>query len=342
MLNDIINKYGKTLYLDNLTKTYSRSVIIEYCTKLIELNKPFSICIIDIDNFKSVNDTFGHAIGDIVIKTIADKICEVVGDKGIVGRFGGDEFLLVYENTDYNKIWDLLHDVSFGVNDISFPNMNNLIASVTTGAARFPLDAPSYEELFVKADKALYRGKQKGRNCFIIYLEEKHKDIIKDKSDKSYNTMYLYSKLYSYLTRDDFFEGIKDLLKSILDYYLLDHICINTSNKLIFDIKANNISNDFMPICEDLISSNTDLYGLVSFNFIDTHYTTKLKEEALNQDIHGLCYIRIDAYGKNYGYLRIDSLKGNGRIWQPTEINLFINVAKTIGLIMYYKDLSFK
>ena len=82
--------------VDELTGVYRRDVIVQYVDFLISENKPFSFAILDIDNFKYVNDDHGHLFGDEVLKAVAKKIQEEVENIGVVGRYGGDEFLITY------------------------------------------------------------------------------------------------------------------------------------------------------------------------------------------------------------------------------------------------------
>ena len=104
----MINSFfaDKTNSLDNLTKLYNRDVIIEYVNSLIGKNIPFSLALVDIDNFKYVNDTFGHIVGDEIIKAVAATLRNTLADNGIVGRFGGDEFIIVLpEIVEYDAVW---------------------------------------------------------------------------------------------------------------------------------------------------------------------------------------------------------------------------------------------
>ena len=84
--------------VDELTKVFKRDVIVSYVEKLISENIPFDISILDVDNFKYVNDGYGHLVGDKALIEIAKRIEELLGDQGVVGRYGGDEFIMVAPN----------------------------------------------------------------------------------------------------------------------------------------------------------------------------------------------------------------------------------------------------
>ena len=169
--------------LDPLTKAISRKYITNYVENLITNNVPFSIQIIDSDNFKGINDNYGHQSGDEILIQFVERMQQVLSlKKGYIGRIGGDEFLIVIPYlTNYDDVKKFISENYFGDNK-PFRNKYNLgnkeiFITGTIGSASFPLDAIDYDSLLRTIDKALYRGKVKGRNCYIIYVESKHKYI---------------------------------------------------------------------------------------------------------------------------------------------------------------------
>ena len=176
--------------LDSLTGVVSRQYILEFAKSLVNNNTPFTMVMIDLDNFKSINDNYGHHVGDLCLQKTADGIQKIVGDDGLVGRFGGDEFIVIYlKSTEYNTIHDFFDNFYYNEGPLRRVLMienNKIFVTATVGSASFPTNALDYDDLFLKMDKALYRGKSKGRNCYIIYVHEKHKDIIvKEREGKS-------------------------------------------------------------------------------------------------------------------------------------------------------------
>ena len=168
--------------LDSLTGVISRQYILDFARYLVLKKVEFAMCMIDLDNFKYINDSYGHNAGDICLKDIGENLIRCVGTNGLVGRFGGDEFIIIYlKSNKYDDIHDFLSEV-YGPNGAVRKRilLNNarVFITATTGTASYPIDATDYNELFLKMDKALYRGKIKGRNCYIIYVHEKHKDIV--------------------------------------------------------------------------------------------------------------------------------------------------------------------
>ncbi len=177
---DTLQSVPLSQVLDSLTGLISRPYILQFIHHLIGESTPFTLVIIDLDNFKAINDTYGHTTGDAALTAAADQLSAYLGGNGLLGRFGGDEFLAVYlKSNDYGHIHDLFDGL---VNKTAFRreqqiNGMPLYLTATLGSAAFPENAQDYDSLFAMVDKALYRGKSKGRNCYIIYVKEKHEHL---------------------------------------------------------------------------------------------------------------------------------------------------------------------
>ncbi len=185
---------------DSLTGVINRNYFIEFIKTLIEEKKQFVFGLLDLDNFKSINDNYGHQIGDEVLINISESLRKAILNEGLVGRFGGDEFLFVhFGDISYEAVHHLferLYNGSVIRKNIKIGDISPFITA-TCGSCSYPVDADNYDDLFKMADKTLYRGKSKGRNCFIIYVEEKHKniDVTKLISTDLYTLMHnLYDK----------------------------------------------------------------------------------------------------------------------------------------------------
>ena len=193
---DYFNGADLTFVLDSLTGVISRQYILDFARKLVENNVPFAMCMMDLDNFKYINDSYGHSAGDTCLKMIADGLIRCTGDEGLVGRFGGDEFIVLYLKSnsyeDVHAFWAKTFGDTGAVRRSIYIDNVRVFVTATVGSASFPKDADNYNDLFMKMDKALYRGKSKGRNCYIVYVHEKHKDIVV--SERGTNS--LLSKIY--------------------------------------------------------------------------------------------------------------------------------------------------
>ncbi len=171
---------------DSATGLMNKRAIMEYSAHKLneDKNKRLSLLVIDIDDFKSINDNYGHLFGDQVILRIAEILKRVVSTRGTVARFGGDEFVLLLENCDNEAIGYILQTVCSEIGLLFADEHSELNITISVGISNYPQDGNSYEELFLKADKALYIAKANGKNNYIIYDDAKHKDI-EDVSDRT-------------------------------------------------------------------------------------------------------------------------------------------------------------
>lgn len=162
--------------LDPGTGLMNKRAITEYTMEMVEkCSTSMYIAITDIDDFKSINDRYGHLYGDEVLSKVAEIFRKVTLPHGAVGRFGGDEFLMCFESAeDEETLRRILKTIMKNIMWEYSMSDNNFMPTLSTGVARYPDDGTDYEELFKKADKCLYIAKAKGKNRFIIYDEKKH------------------------------------------------------------------------------------------------------------------------------------------------------------------------
>ncbi len=173
---------------DKMTGVYSKSAITEYARQLMSQSprKSFYLFIMDIDNFKSVNDTYGHMTGDAVIVSVANIAKKCVGFNGMVGRIGGDEFMLVLEKINTEpELRDILRNIRYNIREKYMDEENNRTITVSMGGGLFPDYAEDYESMFMLADKMLYRAKAKGRDRYIIYTPSIHGNVLAEDGVKS-------------------------------------------------------------------------------------------------------------------------------------------------------------
>lgn len=317
-------KSSKNKY-DALTNIYNKSSITNIANNISKEVSEFSLVIIDVDNFKTINDSYGHMFGDTVLAKISEILLKLI--PGYVGRFGGDEFMaIITGSTQYDRIWNILHSVSLEVEKYSNDNPRNASISLTIGCSRYSIDGFEYEELFLKADKALYRGKRKGKKCFIIYNNEKHKDLdtyysIENsgkKRDINYaNLLVECYKLISSNTNQ--FTTIKKIVDYLGNYFICDRITLYLKNN----------ENNY-PFCYDWCSpinlSETKTLLRIPFNtelwkehFSSKHYCSMDKIaniEGVNQELYlqlveentkSTMVVEIIKEETIYGFLRFDS-----------------------------------
>ncbi len=181
-LSDIssIKKHEKQLqklaYYDPLTSLYNRSYFIEKVSEFIStasgLSSGCAVLFIDLDGFKEVNDTQGHQEGDRLLVEIAEKLSRIVGEKGLLSRFGGDEFVILQKSENQA---DISHLAQMILDALSFTcdyGMYSFAITASIGIALYPMHGHNELELIKKADIAMYKAKYAGKNQFTFYLEE--------------------------------------------------------------------------------------------------------------------------------------------------------------------------
>ncbi|MCM8784682.1 MAG: sensor domain-containing diguanylate cyclase [Candidatus Omnitrophica bacterium] len=156
---------------DSLTQLYNRrhfeKLFAEILTKSQVNYRPVSVAICDIDFFKFYNDNNGHPTGDYVLKTVADILKKGVKGSDIVGRYGGEEFIIIFPETSKENAVKICEKLRIAVKEFKFLNEENQPngdLTISFGIASFPEDGLTYSELIKKADTALYEAKRTGRN----------------------------------------------------------------------------------------------------------------------------------------------------------------------------------
>ena len=147
---------------DPLTGLLNRRGVDLAVTSLMSRREPFGVLLIDIDHFKAINDTLGHDAGDRAIKALAAKLRDVARDRDVVGRWGGEEFIMLSPSSEPRSIEGFAQRVRREVAAMEAPGVPAMTISV--GITRFPLFEP-FEETVKRADDALYIAKAQGRNC---------------------------------------------------------------------------------------------------------------------------------------------------------------------------------
>ncbi len=133
-------------------------------------NTKFAILFIDLDHFKEINDTLGHAVGDEILKIVSSRLQTVVRDEDTVARLGGDEFTIIVENLSQIQDAGLVSSkILESLSELMLVNENALNISSSIGISIYPDNATTYENLLKHADSAMYTAKDKGRNNYQYY-----------------------------------------------------------------------------------------------------------------------------------------------------------------------------
>lgn len=132
---------------------------------------PLSISMIDIDHFKAINDTFGHTVGDQVLRQLATLLRESIREPDMVGRYGGEEFLVVLPNTRLNAAAEQADRLCRLVRTAEFDVGTKTHLTISIGVAEYRIGEEVWQKFLSRADMALYEAKNKGRDQWAISLE---------------------------------------------------------------------------------------------------------------------------------------------------------------------------
>ncbi len=257
---------------DSLTGLYnqgtSKRLIQEFLKEEYEQDTIAAIFIVDIDNFKQINDLLGHTYGDAVLSELSVKLSSVFRSNDIVGRIGGDEFVALLKNV---RSVDLVKTKAQKICD-EFKNSYNIgnnleqKVSASVGIALFPQHGRDWETLYINADSALYKLKNQGKNAYGIFNREEFErheskrtkiDAIGSLPQKSFKLNrieYVFKILFS---SENPMLSIESVLKLITSHF-------NFSRGYIFEMTADrqNISNTYEWCAEGIEAQKDSLQNL--------------------------------------------------------------------------------
>ncbi len=217
---------------DPLTGTYLKGHITDYARQRInERHERTAIAIVDLDDFKMVNDNYGHSKGDEVLRRVSDILKRSCGKMGKVGRIGGDEFFIVYDDfVDIQQVRFTLMGMRSLITTEFSEEKDGFTSSLSIGCSVYPDDYNgTFEEMFRLADAFLYRAKEKGKDRYIVYNEEKHgpaEDIIKFGFKKSgLDRSELVCKLSNMLICGEHLD-IDEILENISRYFAAERVIL--------------------------------------------------------------------------------------------------------------------
>jgi diguanylate cyclase (GGDEF)-like protein len=170
-LRDAQARIEELAQIDELTGTLNRRYIMKALnvemTRAQRSNEPCSVAIIDVDFFKSINDRFGHPVGDEVLRSFALAIGANIRNIDILGRYGGEEFLLIFPGAAKEVAKNAVERLRMIIADLDWTEFSaGMTLTMSAGVCQVRVD-DSPDDLLVRIDKALYRAKGAGRNCVL-------------------------------------------------------------------------------------------------------------------------------------------------------------------------------
>ncbi|PCI52124.1 MAG: hypothetical protein COB45_13890 [Gammaproteobacteria bacterium] len=173
-INNFRSDLVKDSETDYLTKLPNRSFIHWKYSQLNDKYDHVSVVIADIDNFKILNDTYGHLFGDDVLKVIAKELSENLRSIDLVGRWGGEEFILILPETNAKQAQEIINRIRKSIAKIPFTyssSSKDFNVTVSFGISNSNLNGTLLEEILAKADKALYSAKTNGKNQVVVHWD---------------------------------------------------------------------------------------------------------------------------------------------------------------------------
>ena len=139
--------------------------IKEELQRFTRYGHPFSIVILDVDHFKSVNDLYGHAVGDLCLKEIIIRVQPMLRESDFLARFGGEEFVVLLPETERKGAGEAAEKIRQCIEKTEFLHRGDKVAiTISLGVTQVTPDDQTPESLFTRVDQALYRAKNEGRN----------------------------------------------------------------------------------------------------------------------------------------------------------------------------------
>lgn len=241
------NKFKQDVSIDKLTGALTRKYLEIALKNLlknsIQKNSIFSIILYDLDKFKSINDTYGHQTGDIVLKSVTQTILHSLNGKGFLGRYGGEEFIITLPGLDEKEAFDAAELFREKIASSRISNLNFKV-TISLGIACYPKQGNTVNDLILNADTALYRAKKEGRNRSCVWSPEKfalekkedfiHSILIYDETkymDNIFDLSDVLSLSKSNITRKVFLYEYAHKLIKIFEAENIAILLINKNNK---------------------------------------------------------------------------------------------------------------
>ncbi len=353
---------------DLLTGCLNKITFESYvCSYFEEKNQTLShaFIIIDIDDFKAVNDNLGHYFGDIVLKEIAGKLKRIFRETDYISRIGGDEFAVLMKNiNDVNKITEKAKEILAVLNNTYQGDNGSYTITGSVGICLYPLDGLNYVDVYKNADAALYHSKSKGKNTYTFY----NTDL--DKGTMINTTPFdVANRALSYYFDQEVAMDVFNLLFEMEDYkksvdIVLGHIGehFGVDRCYIFEKSSKNVAaegeellydNTFewcragiepqIDYLQDItlelfteLFENANEEGVYYCNDLQDIVSDETREVLASQDILSFLHTYVKRQGTVDYVLGFDDCNSQ-RIWRPTEISTLMYACRIIAQFLDYR-----
>lgn len=346
-----IPAYRRLSDKDAMLDMLNKRAITEYAQKVCEQkNCPTTyIIMFDLDNFKVVNDSYGHMFGDEVLHTVTAIIKKAFSGYGMIGRVGGDEIMIVTKNiADKSELRPFMREIRVNVEEQFKDKLNGISLTCSMGAAAYPDHGDSYNRVLDIADKMLYLAKEKGRNRYIIYTPEMHSDLVNGPAaDGSLKNLFEKSfdkiGIIHYMMEDYLKKGISSnehAFANVGEAFKLQEVLIVYDNgKVGFRWAQDNTglrSTDlaWMELTDDFYSlfDNDDLFivdGL--YDLVSDSKREHIRKKLIERGAESALFYRIRHDGISCGFVMFVK-RGQRQKWSEYELLALSTIGKIFEL----------
>ncbi len=344
---------------DTLTKLYNKGTAQTMIDHYIKGNpeKECGFLIIDIDNFKQINDSLGHLFGDAYLSEIAIQMQKLFRNTDIIGRIGGDEFIVFMQDiTGVDFVLQKAQDIIVAFQEIHAEQKNTITISCSIGIALYPQNGRGFQKLYRNADYALYQAKNQGKNCYVLYQPPGDEDTcwprpstvtaVNEKIDSNTNVKVLDSQFVEYIFSILF--QAKDIATAVYPMMEIVGRRFNVSRVYIFEnTEDGKYSNNTFEWCNEGVAPEIQhLQKMPLKNYVDNFteegifYCRDIRElppdqyEILAaQNIKSLLQCSIGDRGEFKGFIGFDECISN-RLWTQQQIDSLSFIAKILGIFL--------
>lgn len=337
---------------DALTGLYNKTAIrelVESSLKATPLLK-HSMLVLDIDNFKGVNDQLGHLFGDAVLIDVSTKLKRLFNSDSVMGRIGGDEFVILLPagcpSEEVSRSAEMICDAfrqSYSGEKKDYKISCSIGAAMSTGE-------DGYDKLFNKADLALYQAKAMGKDRFVVYtpqlentvLYEAFHDVQTDRQDSG--RLKIKERIFELLYDSVDFTGSVNMILSLLGQmldakhiYIFENTAENSHAKPIYEwcAELDEVREEFLPVGELCYYEQFNENGIFCCRDFSV-LPDAVRENYEKCGISSTFQVRIIEGNKVCGFMRYDDVNGSGEP-TPEQIDIMVFAAKVTGTFIIKK-----
>ena len=347
----LLEKYNLTISstLDKLTSVYNRKYLQEALIFLVENsqldNKEFSVIMFDIDDFKGVNDKYGHQTGDEVLVKLTKEVKNTINKNDVIGRYGGEEFVILLSNVTQHEAISMAEKIRKNVEDARILGEKRKV-TISMGIAMSNNEKLSSEEIVNRADQALYRAKHEGKNRCVLWKDDyfgsnNNKNTITELSGvvtgsttRDYNFISMIKEIASIVKNRDnkenkMYEFILKIMQVIecdsVTLFIIDNQnIVQTLSKYRFKDGWNTSEKFNFSIVDDAIKSKKGLYKVDWDNIYkeDNFGVPDWKSVCITPvicsgEVLALIYVSVSVNKKEFGAVDLNQLNLLAEIGTP-------------------------